>query len=220
MLRIALIKLTLISLFKMKTKLYLAMALLGFLAVNGCKKDDDGGGTPNLSIDSDPQTEFKLDGTTVSFSTSNSDVSQYFSNSYLLATPPDTTVCVYGAGFEKNSTSGLSIDKGTYKFTVFPTDSAALVNFFKKQSYSYSPDAENGISITYYDDAGDPWSTSLGTGNQSGSTFTIEETKYQELLGDKYIRVKAKFSCKVYSSSGAVKNITDGVAVLDYWAEY
>jgi hypothetical protein len=204
----------------MKTKLYLAMALSVLFAINGCKKDDDGGGTPNLSIDSDPQTEFKLDGTTVTFNTTNSDVSQYFSNSYSLATPPDTSECVYGAGFEKNSTSGLSIDKGTYKITVFPTDSAALVNFFKKQSYSYSIDAENGISITYYDDAGDPWSTSLGSGDQSGSTFTIEDTKYQELLGDKYIRVKAKFSCKVYSTAGDVKNITNGVAVLDYWAEY
>ena len=59
---------------------------------------------------------------------------------------------------------------GTYKF-VMPTDSVKLKNFFAIKSWNYSTEAENGVEIVYYDSNGEMWSTSEGTGNQTGSAF-------------------------------------------------
>jgi len=202
----------------------LLMAIPAVLSLNGCKKDDDddkntGGGS--VTVNSDPQSTFKVDGTSASLKTGVGGVGQYFFNDGEIATFPDSSESIYGSGFDKDNgnTPIIEFSKGTFKYTI-PSDSAAFSNFFAPQSYSYSVNAEDGVKITWYDSNGDMWSTDMGSGNQSGSTFTIEDRRAYTFSGEKYVRIKASFNCTVYNGLGGSKTITDGVSVMDFWADY
>jgi hypothetical protein len=193
------------------------------LSLTGCKKDDDndnnssGGG---ITVNSEAQASFKLDGASTSMKEGVSGVQQSFSNSGSIAPFPDTSESKYGAGFnDANLNTIFRITKGTLSYIV-PADSAEFHGFFAKQSYSYSPDAEDGIRIEYYDSAGNLWATDQGTGNQSGSTFVIEDNKHFTFMSEHYVTVKASFNCTVYDGLGNSKVITNGVTVLDFWADY
>jgi hypothetical protein len=213
----------------MKRRFILMVAAVSLLGVgfSGCSKDDDDNNTsnpttPSVTVNSSPQATFKVDGVAVSIVDGVNNVTGVFSNQSFLATFPDSSETVFGYGLSRDNGSTfenlLDVEKGTYRFTT--SDSATFSAFFPEQSYTYSAVAENGIRIVYYDAAGNPWSTDAGTANQTGSTFTIQDTKFTELLGDKYMFVKATFNCKVYDGSGASKVITDGVGVFHFWSEY
>lgn len=205
----------------------LLLMILMVVAFIGCSKDDDNDsptnpGTPAITIDSPTQVSFKVNSVAVSYVSAASNVESYFSNSSLLATFPDTSETVFGYGFQKavgsNYINLFDVEKGTYEFVT--SDSALFVGFFPEQSVPYSNAAANGVRIIYYDENGDQWASDYGSAAQTGSTFVIQDTKFRISGGDKYMKVKASFSCNVYDGSGSFKTITDGVAVFDFWSEY
>lgn len=202
-----------------------AVSVLG-LGFSGCSKDDDDNNnsnptTPAVTVDSEYQATFKLDGVAVSIVNGVGGVQSLTSNHTLSATFPDSSESTMGFGLYKdvggNTQSLFDIDKGTYKFVGW--DSTAFTTFFAEQSWPYSPDAVNGIAIAYFDANGTKWSTDQGTANQTGSTFVIQDTKLLDFFGTNYINVKASFNCKVYDGTGASKVITDGVGVFDFMAD-
>lgn len=214
---------------KNKTNYLLVALLLMTTSFVGCKKDDDDNNssptpnpTPTLTVNSEPQVSGKIDGVAFNWKTGGADgYQQSVSHGGPLGVPPDSCEFVMGTGFE-NVISGaylMDVNLGTYKF-VMPTDSVLLKNFFTIKSWNYSIDAANGVEIVYFDSNGDMWSTSFGSANQTGSTYSLQDRRYFKFSGEHYIRVKASFSCKLYNAVGASKLLTDGVIVSDYWTEY
>jgi hypothetical protein len=207
------------------TSLLLAVSFV--VAFTGCSKDDDNDsptnpGTPAITVDSPTQTSFKVNNVATSYVSAVSNVESYYSNSSSISTPPNTSEIVFGYGFQKvvgsNYVNLFDVELGTYEFVT--SDSASFVNFFPKQSVAYSNAAANGVRIVYYDENGDQWASDYGSAAQTGSTFVIQDTKFRYSGSDKYMKVKASFSCNVYDGSGSFKTITDGVAVFDFWSEY
>lgn len=205
----------------------LLFVVLFVVAFTGCSKDDDNDsptnpGTPSVTVDSPTQTSFKVNNVATSYVSAVSNVESYYSNSSSISTPPNTSEIVFGYGFQKvvgsNYVNLFDVELGTYEFVT--SDSASFVNFFPEQSIAYSNAAANGVRIVYYDENGDQWASDYGSAAQTGSTFVIQDTKFRYSGGDKYMKVKASFSCNVYDGSGSFKTITDGVAVFDFWSEY
>jgi len=91
---------------------------------------------------------------------------------------------------------------------------AAFLQYFTPGKRNYSIDARNGIEITIWDveDNFKKWSTSLGNGNQQGSSFEIVEMQKLEndLKGRIIIKLIAEFDCMMYDYEGNSEKLTDG----------
>jgi|1185.fasta_scaffold278464_1 hypothetical protein len=95
------------------------------------------------------------------------------------------------------------------KFAAEPTN-LEIYNMFIVQSQGYTDKDHtiNGAEVSFVDEAGTFWSTTNGTGSQTGSTFKITEcTSYTSQFPFNAI-VKAEFSCKLYDSKGNTKTLT------------
>lgn len=194
--------------------------------VFGCKKKDDTtpeaestptttGAPATVDVNSTPQATFTLDGVNKSYVMNNTTL---FEGSGSSGSGSGSTS--YSADIDDGNTiSYISISKGTLNYStatsMYPTD-ATFKAFFPVASIPYSANAVNGIEISIYDN-GTYWTTSLGTANQTGSTFNIVQTKDNpDTNGFFYVKFKATFSCKVYDGSGNSKTITNGVFVGNF----
>jgi hypothetical protein len=112
----------------------------------------------------------------------------------------------------------LTINKGTITFPLSSSmpDTATYDAFFAAKSYPYSINYANGIEIDWIDANGNIYNTSLGSGSQTGSTFSIVAEKAYYVLGNYEIKVVANFSCILYNSAGASIKLTNGVYVGDF----
>jgi len=174
-----------------------------------------GGG---LSINSTPQVIYSSSGTNYSYITNSTGTIQSSSSvqNSASSTPGTNGREIFGASIDDgNSITYMSVNWGTL---IYPSgynrpDTATFRTYFTTGAKTYSNSAANGIEITMYDGT-TAWSTSLGA--QTGSTFNVDAVKQQYLLGasgDQYMKFKASFSCKLYSSGGASKTITNGVFI-------
>lgn len=133
--------------------------------------------------------------------------------------PPNPTYKSYDCSLYNNSTSQniFSIEKGTLVFSGSPTaDSATFSPFFPLGSYAYSVGAANGIEISYWDASGTQWSTGLGAGTQTGSTFNVIDKKSAMVLGYFDVKIKATFNCTLYDGSGNTKTVTGGTMIVQF----
>lgn len=100
---------------------------------------------------------------------------------------------------------------------MFELDSLDLFNLFASGSRSYGifhSDSTpvkftSGVTVTILEN-GKYWSTDLGTGNQTGSSFTITEfiDNNIDFVSEKI--VSASFNCKLYDGLGNSKTVTNG----------
>lgn len=188
---------------------------LVFLMIVSCKKktstpDPDPtptttgsttGNNPTVDVNSVSQASYTLDGNPVSYSVDNTHFSSSGSSG--------NTNRTYDAGIDNGDTiTYINITKGTL-FTSggSPTDSIFKL-FYPIASIPYSVNAANGIDLTIWQNHV-RWSTSLGTANQSGSSFNIVQTK-DDQQGYLYIKTYITFNCKVYNGAGGMKTITNG----------
>ncbi len=208
----------------------LTVFLLLIFIISCSKKDDpqpasgSNNTTTSLTIDSPVQATFKAGSNQKSWISDGATITSFFANSSSLSPFPDSSTSKLGAGIENTSsginTESISFKIGTFKFLI-PSDSAAFSQFFAPASIAYSANAENGVRIDYVDENGEMWATDAGSQNQTGSSFVIQETKAFSLFGEKYIRVKAAYHCKLYNLlSGASMDLTDGVCLMIFWADY
>lgn len=197
------------------------LILIALLAFTACKKKTSDpepdpapttttttGGTttgsnPTIDVNSTPQVSYSLDGTAVSYVT---DGTNYFGGSG----SSGNTNWTYDSGIDNgNSKTYFNITKGTITTAGGSPDDATFKTLFPVASAPYSVNAVSGVEVSIWDSNDVQWSTSFGTGNQSGSTFNIVQTK-DEQQGYLYVKTYITFSCKVYNAGGAMKTITNG----------
>lgn len=129
-----------------------------------------------------------------------------------------------------NDSIMFGIRKGWFGCDANIKDSTALKNFFADGNYAFTssePDYTWGfppsdsvlfkkdeISI-YWINKGDTLSTMLGTGDQTGSNFTLTKVHtYYDHLGEIFmIIIRADFNCKLYNTLGQSKTLTNGVFI-------
>jgi hypothetical protein len=121
----------------------------------------------------------------------------------------------------------IDISKGTlkYPYNVNPNPPDSTFDaFYAIGNYPYTIDAAEGIRILIKDLNNVTWSTSLGTADQTGSSFSITKSKgvtYNDKKMDTkgyYEEVEFSFSCKLYDGNGNVKTLTNGLFSGSAWA--
>lgn len=196
------------------------LILVALLAFTACKKKTSdpepdpapttttttGGSTtstiPTIDVNSTPQVSYSLDGTAVSYVT---DGTNFFGGSG----SSGNTNWTYDSGIDDGTNSYFNITKGTITTAGGSPDDATFKMLFPVASAPYSVNAANGVEVSIWDSNHVQWSTSMGTGNQTGSTFNIVQTK-DEQQNYLYVKTYITFSCKVYNAGGAMKTITNG----------
>ncbi|RBL88092.1 hypothetical protein [Chitinophaga flava] len=114
----------------------------------------------------------------------------------------------------------LVISKGIYK-NYRTTSQQDFKNFFKPGDYTYATINgqvyTDGIIINWTDENGKTWDSFNGTTGQPGGTFTIISTEEVPNMIDYYVKVKMRFSCKLYNhATGDVINVTNGEMVSSF----
>lgn len=208
------------------------ISLPTLLLVNGCKKDEKKDPTPvipnppGFTITTTPEVSMKIDGSSISYKVDVNNVD-------MSVTQSGINDVILGSQFGKYVGNDFEniiwFGKGIISWSPnSPLDSAKFVNFFATGTHPYTPDSYNsgftttshGIEV-FYTDANDvDWSTAFGTADQTGSNFSINQNLFYRYLGDKYIKVKCTFNCKLYDGNGAMKTITDGTVIMDFYTEY
>jgi hypothetical protein len=106
-------------------------------------------------------------------------------------------------------TTAFDLSKGIlHNYTTI--SDATFKDFFAIGSYPYGYDPADGIRISWIDGAGNEWSTSNGTANQTGSAFNITAVADEPGQVDYSVRVTATFNCKLYDNAGNTKTLTGG----------
>lgn len=115
---------------------------------------------------------------------------------------------------EPPGTTGFFVSKGVMHNYLTASD-AAFKAFFPVGDIAYAPAGPlrgDGIIIGWKDENGAYWTTTSGTGDQTGSSFKILGVKDgYDLTGTYYIEVKMEFECKLYNeNTGEEKKLTKG----------
>jgi hypothetical protein len=134
--------------------------------------------------------------------------------------------CGIGPGIYPNppGTGTISIQKN-----YFGTSNAALTDndfkaFFKPKAYRFAINTcerlTDGFIVFWSDDNSNLWTTYYGSG-QAGSYFKITGlTDGYNAAGKYYVKVKMRFSCKLYLyPSGQMRELTNGEMVA-YFVKY
>lgn len=192
-----------------------------------CKKKQDNpppSSTPTpavIGINSDAQVQFQIDNGNLSSYIVNNDLTNVMGTGGSIGSP--TSFKDFSSGFHYNSSSVSVIDitKGTISYVgTGKVDSTTFVNYFSPGSYSFSPVTSptisipiSGIVISWWDSNNIIWKTDVGTGDQTGSSFSILAVKEEEQFGDQLMKVYATFNCKLYDGNGNSKTLTNGKLV-------
>ena len=125
-------------------------------------------------------------------------------------------VAIFGTIDNTTDGSEFAISKGIMHnfLSAVQTD---MKNFFSAGTYNFSVDAQNGVEISWTDATGKNWSTSNGSGDETGSTFKIVSVVDDpDVLGKYYVKVKSQFNCTLYDDSGNSMPLTAGEMVGDF----
>jgi hypothetical protein len=80
--------------------------------------------------------------------------------------------------------------------------------------FKYGSSDTTGILIKWVDANGNLWSTTLGSADQTGSSFLITGRKLD--TGFNQVTVTAGFNCKLYDSTGSMRVLTNGRSRLPF----
>lgn len=121
----------------------------------------------------------------------------------------------YGYEDVPAGSTSFGIEIGTMHGYYNATD-AQFRAFFSAGTRNYTKDfsVADGVSIGWKDPNGVYWQTNYGTGDQTGSTFSIVSIEdARDLTGTLYLKTKIRFTCKLYNEAGEVKTVTKGEMV-------
>ena len=97
-----------------------------------------------------------------------------------------------------------------------PNECSQIETMFKPGVYPFGKTvqgsgtpAKDGIVIVHTDAGGKYWTSDLGTGDQTGSTFEVVE-HIANNDGFSQRITKARFNCKLYDGLGNTKSLTNG----------
>ncbi len=200
----------------------IAILVTIFVLAIGCTKDNENTSDPDPDPNPDPSTELTInskpsfsgivDNNTISYNEKNSVSVQGASLGVVYY--PDTSEFTYDAHL-------VSLDFETpyisiYIGTLYLPEGGSPTNeqfgdFFNTGHVPYSIDHFDGIEIKYWDENGKTWSTSLGTGDQSNSTFNIDDLKDDLFYNTLNVKFKATLNCKLYDESGNSIYLSNGI---------
>ena len=200
-----------------KTTILLTIGIIALLA--GCKKKDDNNATPSnsnppsnvITINSTPQFTGTINGTGYSLVEGNTYSSGVSSNKQIGS--PSKASYASLIGNDNTNQPYLTINKGMMSFNGSMPDTASFDAFFPGGSYTYSINHVSGIEIDWIDPNGNQYSTSMGTGNQSSSAFTVTAKHVSMVSGYYQVKILATFNCTLYNSSGGSIILTNGTYV-------
>jgi len=210
-----------------KTKSIIALFLFATLLFTFCKKQDpepEPEPTPvapppaGLSVNSTPQAEFTLDGTTYTYVVGKDTVANLRTNDKLAV--GTSTSATYHSSFTKTGKYPKTYIKFTKNLLTYignPTPAElSFKNFFSVGDVPYmTPDPTYGMRITYIDANGVEWATDKGIRDQSTSNFKIKEVKEVKLAYQEMV-VYATYDCMLYDGTGKVKALTNGKFVGNF----
>ena len=114
----------------------------------------------------------------------------------------DDTKPVYSVGM-------ISTFPGYSSTPDYKTRAEAITTGYQDYGYDDPTVVSDGAFVEYWDNAGEYWSTTKGSGNQSGSSFTI--TSYKDNTDGYSVKImEAEFNCMLYNQSGASIKVTNG----------
>ncbi|MBO6516109.1 MAG: hypothetical protein JJ975_06135 [Bacteroidia bacterium] len=190
-----------------KLILLISFSILVFCV--GCKDDNDPVVVDVWNINLDPRFEATIDGQSVRFTSDQHLVGVGISSSIGVSTP---STFEYESNFSSiRGERAVAINKGTLNLPLggFP-DKGEFLSFFQKGSVPFSKDAEDGIEIWFNDGKGTSWSTSKGTGDQTGSTFNFEVISDFSGFDVWTVKYRASFTCTLYDDDGNSVELTNG----------
>lgn len=198
------------------------------LTIAGCKKDNStssGGGGGNsgggsLSISDDPQANALVDG--VNFTT-GSPAFYGCGASSSIGVPPDPSHGEFDCTFFAPpiyTMPTIAFNMGTVHWTnANVPPHADFQAAFTPGSKDYTPGAEDGVQISWYDNSGVAWTTDNGSMDQTSSSFVVHDVADASDFDGSKVKIHATFNCIVYHpSNGQQKTITNGEAVFILWA--
>lgn len=196
-----------------------------FMTFTGCSPDDDdvatpsGGGTPAPGIPAGDHVRFTLNGQESTYSvdgrydigalgTSQEEgtVHQEAQGSVLLDQQVEPPMMLYWTVLKE-------FHAPDWGFTPTPEEQYAMITqgakvFGRGVEVVGLDDRRDGVVVSYIAPDGTMWTTDQGTGDQTGSSFTIVSKEavshwmYQA-------RVLVTFSCKLYNGTGDVMTLTN-----------
>jgi hypothetical protein len=215
-------------------KAFALSLVLAIFTLSSCKKDEEPEPTPQP----DPVLPQPWDQT---FSLSSSEYFKATMNGSIVQKGGDGSagwMVSLGTNSPSHVTySGiLSDSEGEYLASVsigrliipqggYPTDNITR-SYTKKGTYTYGiPDLPStstfNSEVQYKDPAGVYWSTSFGSGAQTGSSFMITDTLHTAMAdGSKAVKFKATFNCTLYNmAASASMSVTNG-SFVGYFSDY
>jgi hypothetical protein len=125
----------------------------------------------------------------------------------------------YGESDPPAGTTGFGVTIGMMHHYMNATN-ADFKAYFAPRTRVYTKDfsVADGVNLGWTDANGEEWGTDYGTGDQTGSTFSIISfADATDLTGTLYLKTKMQFKCKLYNhTTGAVKEITSGEMVGNF----
>jgi hypothetical protein len=210
-----------------KFSFIIAILITGLLGVSSCKKEKEPepapaptpAPTPATSINSSYRSTYTMDGTDVSLVYGSSNFSMSYGAGGDIGSGGSASHRYYDATIADQNDKGITITKGTMDIPAggYGTE-AQFAAFFPAGTYSYSPAGAmnpDGIVVSYWDGTTN-WRSDNGTGNQSGSVFTMVASQVVTGTSDYTVKFYATYNCKVYDDGGNVKTITNGVFIGDF----
>jgi hypothetical protein len=131
---------------------------------------------------------------------------------------------IYHSGGAVPGAAYLTVRKGLFTDYQTATNNEFKAFFhtgehpFTKGNFSNPYASGDGVIIELVDPQGEYWSTAAGTGDQSGSHFTVLSAEDDpDGSGTYFVKVKMQFNCKLYHSrTGEVKSLTGGEMVTAF----
>jgi hypothetical protein len=207
---------------------YSIYSLLIIAAVfSGCSKDDDDNSSNNnsnnntgntgITVSSPWQYSIKVGSTTYTAQEGVSDFQGNFSWQASLTTLPDSSSTGFGSGLSDNNSINKSfgVDLGFVHFAGNQCDTNKFKAVIHTGNYLFHGTGSNPVEISFVDANGEIWGTDNGSGDQTGSNFTVTDVaRVGVVQGNLQLKIKATFNCILYNfSTGASVTLTDGVYV-------
>ena len=124
----------------------------------------------------------------------------------------DDATLVSTIGSTAAGATAFNLQKGILR-SYSSVSNLTFSSFFAPGSYPFDVSPDDGIRIAWTDQAGNVWATNKGSGDQTGSLFTINSVNDEPGQADYTVRVVASFNCKLYDDSGNQVTLIDGIYV-------
>jgi len=204
----------------MKVLKITSFVILLVLFFASCGNDDENmnpDDTPTIPMTEEDFFIAKIDGMDVYYEADTDNILGFVGTSLQAVGYPDTSTVSFNSSLNYYTPGGdidpiFLIEKGTLRFAPAPTPTNEIFkNFLDIGDYSFSQNAEAGFNISWYDEDGEEWSTSLGSAAQGGSSVSIDEINEVTQLYTYYIVATISFSCTLYNEAGQSKQLTNGL---------